>query len=289
MPSLTFTIEKDGRQLSGRRTAGRGLHGGPLIVALHGGSYSSAFFDIPGYSLLDRAAQSGCPAIAFDRPGYGASTLITDQENVLSTNAELLDAAIGDQWQEFQTEAPGVVLIGHSIGAAVSILIAGRALDWPLLGIALSGIGMVFPPDGPPFERRNVTIERVDVPLEVKNQVMFGPVETFAEDAPQLAQVANEPAVYREINDINLWWPAHAEQVCGQVRVPVHFRQGEYDPVWSQRDEDFKRFRDAFCNAPQVDAKIIRNAGHSIDLHLVGPAFQAEQIAFARTCTTPKT
>ncbi len=27
----------------------------PLLVAIHGGSYSSAYFDIPGYSLLDRA------------------------------------------------------------------------------------------------------------------------------------------------------------------------------------------------------------------------------------------
>ena len=28
----------------------------PLVIALHGGTYTSTYFDIPGYSLLDRAA-----------------------------------------------------------------------------------------------------------------------------------------------------------------------------------------------------------------------------------------
>src|ERR1700690_2289096 len=43
----------------------------PLIIALPGGTYTSTYFDIPGYSLLDRAAALGIPIIALDRPGYG--------------------------------------------------------------------------------------------------------------------------------------------------------------------------------------------------------------------------
>ena len=47
------------------------LPNAPLIVAIHGGTYTSAYFDVPGYSLLDRADASGVPIIAPDRPGYG--------------------------------------------------------------------------------------------------------------------------------------------------------------------------------------------------------------------------
>lgn len=36
--------------------SGDGNQDVPLVVAIHGGGYSSAYFDVPGYSLLDRAA-----------------------------------------------------------------------------------------------------------------------------------------------------------------------------------------------------------------------------------------
>jgi pimeloyl-ACP methyl ester carboxylesterase len=45
----------------------------PLVVAIHGGGFTSAYFDVPGYSLLKRAALLGIPAVAVDRPGYAAS------------------------------------------------------------------------------------------------------------------------------------------------------------------------------------------------------------------------
>lgn len=41
----------------------------PLVIAIHGGTYTSTYFDVPGYSLLDRAAALGIPSIAIDRPG----------------------------------------------------------------------------------------------------------------------------------------------------------------------------------------------------------------------------
>ncbi|MDZ4267522.1 MAG: alpha/beta hydrolase, partial [Mycobacterium sp.] len=49
-----------------------------VIVAVHGGATSSAYFDCPGHprlSLLRSAAARGFTAIALDRPGYGASAV----------------------------------------------------------------------------------------------------------------------------------------------------------------------------------------------------------------------
>ena len=53
-------------ELSGRARlpAGARAAHAPLVVAIHGGTYSSAYFDVPGYSLLDRAAAVGIPILA---------------------------------------------------------------------------------------------------------------------------------------------------------------------------------------------------------------------------------
>ena len=44
--------------------------GDPVIIALHGGTYSSQYFDIPGHSLLDNATKQSIAVIAIDRPNY---------------------------------------------------------------------------------------------------------------------------------------------------------------------------------------------------------------------------
>ncbi len=52
-----------------------------MIVAVHGGATSAAYFDCPGHpelSLLRAAAADGYTVIALDRPGYGASAFYHD-------------------------------------------------------------------------------------------------------------------------------------------------------------------------------------------------------------------
>lgn len=288
MTTISFAISLNGDMISGRSVepgaTDRPARKLPLVIALHGGSYSSAYFDISDFSLLDRAASEGCMAIALDRPGYGGSTLLEAPEDALAANADRLDAAIAQIWQENRNVASGVVLVGHSIGGAIATIIAGRELSWPLLGIAISGIGMVFPAGGPPVGGAEVVAERIDVPAELKNLMMFGPQGTYEPDAPAKAAAANEPMVLREIIGINTIWPARAAEWCARVTVPVHYRQGDLDPVWSRKAADFDLFRSAFSNAPRVDAELVQGAGHCIDFHLPGPAFQQSQIAFAKGC-----
>ncbi|WP_174300519.1 hypothetical protein [Caulobacter sp. S45] len=79
-------------RMSGRRNAPRrGAHGAyPLIISLHGGTYSSAYFDLPGYSLLDTAEALDLPVLAMDRPGYGASPPLPVGEDTLRGNADFL-------------------------------------------------------------------------------------------------------------------------------------------------------------------------------------------------------
>ena len=283
--STRFQIEVDQASLSGRRKdpdTDRAVLNGPLIVALHGGGYSSAFFDVPGYSLLDRSAAAGCTAVALDRPGYGESTILFG-DAILEANAERLHTGIAELWDRDRCKAGGIFLVGHSIGGAIAILIAARERKWPLLGIAISGVGLTLPSGGPVFAP-NADAIRISVPEEQKNMRMFGPAGTYPEGAKEQLRAANEPVIYREVFEINTLWPGYAREVCAQVQVPVYYRQGELDQVWAQGENEIGKVRDAFLNAPIMDAEIVKGAAHCIDFHNGGGAFQEGQIAFAMTC-----
>lgn len=124
----TTVLQAAGYSISGReRLAGKDTAADiPLVIAIPGGTYTSRYFDVPGYSLLDHAAVSGIPVIAIDRPGYGNSTPLPPPESTIAGNAEQLDDAIGQIWKRAGNGASGIVLIGHSIGGAVTVEIASR-------------------------------------------------------------------------------------------------------------------------------------------------------------------
>lgn len=79
----------DGISLSGQKRLPVGsIHNArvPLIIALHGGTYSSTYFDVPDYSLLDKAEALGIPIIALDRPSYENSTALPHAETTIPRN-----------------------------------------------------------------------------------------------------------------------------------------------------------------------------------------------------------
>lgn len=277
-----------GVSLSLRTTLGidRRLAGTPpLVVAIHGGTYTSRYFALPGYSLLARARVLGIPLIAPDRPGYGGSVVPPPAEAGIEHSAELLDRAIGAIFEKYGSDTPGVVLIGHSIGAAIAALIAARQPAWPLLGLAISGICLTPPPGADAEAWESLPdVPFVDMPGEVKDQVMFGPAETFRSEMPALSHAADAPIPRAELLDIVTTWPERARSVLGQVTVPVQYRQGEFDRLWITNAEEVAAFGACCTKAPSIDAKLFPGAGHCIDLHTASAAFQLEQLAFALRC-----
>ena len=103
----------------------------PLIIAIHGGTYSSRYFDVAGYSLLDRAQAQQLPIFAIDRPGYGLSADYAANAPSIMDNAEILDSAIHGLWHSYSHKACGIVLVGHSIGGAITPPSRTRGLRRP--------------------------------------------------------------------------------------------------------------------------------------------------------------
>lgn len=263
---------------------GRTSPDAPLIVAIHGGTYTSAYFDVPGYSLLDRAEANGVPIIALDRPAYGATPTLAKADMNLAGQAAYLTQALKQAWDVYGAHRPGMVMIGHSIGAAISALIASKPDGLPLIGLALSGVGMRTPPEHKPMWESLPDIPLVDMPPVVKDDVMFGPVGSYTADMPAASHIASTTAPKAELVDIVSTWHDHVHDVLGAIRVPVHYRQGEFDKLWIVDEGEVAAFEAALRQSPRVDARMMPGTGHCMDFHRVSAAFHLQQLGFALQC-----
>lgn len=285
--SHTFTHTAHGRNYSGRTNITADFptaDGSPLIVALHGGTYTSEYFDIPGYSLLDRATADGIRVIALDRPNYAGSDPLETEDSIILANAEVLNDAIGSIWDQYGEGSPGIVLVAHSIGAAVATAIAASPTSWPLLGLAISGCLVRVPAESRAIWESLPPIPMIDLPVPMKDQVMFGPAEGHSEDMPAASHPANAPVPRAELLDITGGWIERRAELAARVTVAVHHRQGEFDALWITDQAEVDAFRAGFTAASSIDTALQPGSGHCIDFHLAGGEFQAAELAFARDC-----
>lgn len=256
----------------------------PLVVAVHGGTYDSAYFDVPGFSLLDRAEANGIPIVAIDRPGYGTTPLLPRSETVLNGQAKFLAGALEDVWRLHGSDRAGIVVIAHSIGAAISAIMASEPVGFPLLGLAISGVGMRTPSEHRAMWESFPDLDHVDVPDPAKDQVMFGPDGSFDPEVPAMTHYTNRPTPKVELVDIVSTWQDRAPSVLSRITVPVHYRQGEEDRLWINGAAEVRSFERALSGSKRVDAAMEDGMGHCLDFHKVGASFQLEQLAFALRC-----
>ena len=256
----------------------------PLVVAIHGGTYDSGYFDVPGFSLLDRAEANGIPIVAIDRPGYGDTPLLPRGEMTLAGQARFLTGALQQVWARHGGDCPGLVIVAHSIGAAIAAFVAAEPDTLPLLGLSISGVGLKTPPEHKPMWEGLPDIDLVELADDMKDQVMFGPEGSFAPGAPLASHVANRTAPKAELVDIVSTWQDNVHGVLERIRTPVHYRQGEFDRLWIVDAGEIRGFEQALSQSSRVDAEMLRGTGHCLDFHTVGPAFQLQQLSFALQC-----
>lgn len=256
----------------------------PLVVAVHGGTYTSRYFDVPGHSLLDRAEANDIPILAIDRPGHGGSALLAPDQSDIAGQARFLAGALEEAWAKFGAGRKGMVIIAHSIGAAISLRVAGAHGGLPLLGIAVSGVGLRTPPGHREMWNDLPNLPHVDLPVPLKDEVMFGPAGSFDPAMPAASHVANAPAVRAELVDIVSTWQDHVREVLARISVPLHYRQAEVDKLWIVDEGEVAGFAQAAHASPRVDATLVRGTGHCMDFHKVGAALQLQQLGFALEC-----
>ncbi|RFA22742.1 alpha/beta fold hydrolase [Subtercola boreus] len=286
--STPFThTTQDARTFTGRTNGVKPAAGVPLVVALHGGTYSSMYFDIPGYSLLERGAGAGVPIIALDRPNYEGSSPLESDDSIILANAEVLDAAIGEIWAQYGGEASGVVLVGHSIGGAIATAIAANRPVWPLQGLATSGCLVRVPAESAGAWAALPPIPMIDLPVPLKDQLMFGPVGTYADDMPAASHPSNTLVPKAELLDITGGWIDRRGETCGRITVPVFHRQGEFDNLWVTNQNEIDEYRAGFTSAASLDIELVPGSGHCIDFHTPSKGFEDAELAFAKSVAAP--
>lgn len=220
--------------------------------------------------------------IAIDRPAYGGTESVPSDGSVFEGNAAALDRVIGDLWAEHGAGKTGVFLIGHSIGSAISLRIAARTPAWPLIGVSVSGCLLREPP-GMGDMWASIPTPRFEVSNEDKVGLMFGPEWTYRAGVPKSAYFANEPVLVSELIEISTGWENEYRGFAPKIAVPVHIRQGQFDRLWITDDDQVAEFASVLTGSPVVDAEVFSAAGHAIDYHRGGEAFQLQQLAFALT------
>jgi pimeloyl-ACP methyl ester carboxylesterase len=257
----------------------------PLLVALHGGTYTSAYFDVAGGplgSFYDLAARNGFDVLSVDRPGYGRSDLLPEETNDFPRQAEILDAAIASQVSEIGVSA--VVLVGHSIGGMVALEIAARGPAWPLVGVSATGMGARIPPGGAAEQLGSAPLAGViDLPVPDREAVMFGP-DGVSEAGREAARRSYAPTPFVELKLAPAWARERLSEIAPRITVPVQNFVAEHDALWDSSPEALADFESRFAGGAGVKATLVHGVGHSIDHHLLGGAVQLQQLAFAYAC-----
>lgn len=150
-----------------------------VIVALHGGTYDSSYYNTGADSLLDLAAALGYLIVAVDRPGYGATYGADPGLLTFDSQTAILSRALHHVWTDIGQGA-SLVLVGHSIGGMLALCVAAARPAVPLRGVEVSGMGELWQPGLREMWSSLIgDAAEVTVPADAHNQVMYGPEGTF--------------------------------------------------------------------------------------------------------------
>jgi pimeloyl-ACP methyl ester carboxylesterase len=284
----------------------------PLVVAIHGGSYSSTYFTASSgttRSSLQIAEALDVPLIAIDRPGYRSSTAIGQvpagstflREEGIHLHTKLLPAL----WQEFGLSAGAatIVLLSHSLGTPSAVIAAAlhvrasedsskaHSLSYPLGGLIISGWGVDH---ARPISEQAALIQswakgdKISWPLDFKDQPMFGPdaARDLRVDPEILAlksELDHEMSV-AEFQDAALnpedCWAPYARDVV----VPLLYGLAGEDKLWKASDEGVVKFVKVFESSSRIESSIVLEAPHCMELSHFGAGWMARCLGFAMEC-----
>lgn len=280
---MTSSAERFQTRIGDQEISGKVARGGrdtlPVILAIHGGTYTSEYFDVPGCSLIEQAVAKGFDIVAIDRPGYGASTPLPDNAEMIAANADAINALLPELMAKLGLGNRPIFLIGHSIGGAIALTMASIRSKWQLVGVSVSGVGAETPPEDAGNYAHLPQQYFVELPTPMKDVVMFG--GSLAQGMPQASHMANAQVPRSELIDITGGWQSRVAGIAANIDVPVHYRQAEHEKLWLNSRERVEAFGKLFSASPRVDAQMVDDAGHCIDFHAAGSAFQQSQLDFA--------
>jgi pimeloyl-ACP methyl ester carboxylesterase len=277
----------------------------PLIVALHGGTMTSAYFNATSdTSAAGAAVALGLPFVAIDRPGYAESTPILpqqpqDDDTYFQVEGRYLHEHILPAiWEQYAkpTKATCIVLLGHSMGCASTIVAAGLAALEPTHSYVLGGIiitGWGTAPSAPPEHGQAMLAgktwtDRIAFPdMSIFGVALYGPKEQGL--VPEAVRGHTSLGVagcsYGEAADGILEWPKYwRPKYASKIAVPVFHAMGGADGLWNVNEQVMRDFTSAFERAKRVESRIFEGAPHCLEVSSWSRVWYLRCFAFASEC-----
>ena len=284
MTSHPISIDAGNVKLSGRFLPAANGQPRALLVAVHGGTYTSKYFDTSPSMLFELCASLGYSILALDRPGYGAATSVPLDQLSFDGQVPILRQALDEIWNDYGQQSAGMFLIGHSIGGMISLLLAAENPHEHLLGMNMTGAGALY------NEQTKVAFAALvsDAPtvmmdIAIKLAAMYGPPWSYPEEQAHYDPERDVPTAAIELAEAQTWG-ARLPRVAADVRVPVQFIVPEYDHIWRGDREALSHVAEMFTAAPFVDVGMQRMVGHSAELHMLARAFYMKILSFVEEC-----
>jgi pimeloyl-ACP methyl ester carboxylesterase len=256
-----------------------------VLVAIHGGATSAAYFDCPGHpqlSLLRAAIANGCTAIALDRPGYGVSAFYHDDmaepERRVGFALGAVDKILGES-----DRGAGLFLLAHSAGCELGLRMAvdDRAAD--VVGVELSGTGLRYSDEAKAVISEATLTSR---PAGLRD-LLWQPTDLYPQEV--LTGGLSAPGAPYE-TDVTANWPRRDfPHIAARVTVPVQFSVADHERVWEATPEAAQAVAALFTSSPRVVVNEMPDSGHNLSVGLSADVYHRRVLSFVGECVDAAT
>jgi pimeloyl-ACP methyl ester carboxylesterase len=256
-----------------------------VLVAIHGGATSAAYFDCPGHpqlSLLRAAIANGCTAIALDRPGYGVSAFYHDDmaepERRVGFALGAVDKILGES-----DRGAGLFLLAHSAGCELGLRMAvdDRAAD--VVGVELSGTGLRYSDEAKAVISEATLTSR---PAGLRD-LLWQPTDLYPQEV--LTGGLSAPGAPYE-TDVTANWPRRDfPHIAARVTVPVQFSVADHERVWESTPEAAQAVAALFTSSPRVVVNEMPDSGHNLSVGLSADVYHRRVLSFVGECVDAAT
>lgn len=251
-----------------------------VIVAIHGGATSAAYFDCPGrpdLSLVQTAAANGFTVIALDRPGYGASSLYQDTMSEPATRVSLAAGAV-DKILADGPRGAGIFVFAHSLGCELALRMTVEGGRDDILGVELAGTGLRYCPAAKEM-LSNATLTRRPVGLR---ELLWEPADLYPPDV--LTGALSAPGVAYEGRVTANWSRRDFPDLAARVGVPVQYSAAEHERVWDTSAAALTDIAELFSSSPRVEFNEMPNSGHNLSVGLSAQTYHLRVLTFVEEC-----